>query len=94
MNKYKLYKVTIEKQFVVVAEAELSVSKVENQVNNIMVIHADTMLHEQPTHILAEQIHSERDLPEGWTPDCLPYSNYKWTNISEDLVNKSIEELL
>lgn len=94
MNKYKLYKVTVEKQFVVVAEAELSVSEVESKVNNIMVIHADTMLSEAPTHIMAEQINSLGDLPEGWTPDCLPYSNYKWTNISEDLVNKSIEDLL
>ena len=41
-----------------------------------------------------EEIKSDGDLPEGWEPACLPYSKYSHMNAPEDLINKTIKELI
>lgn len=94
MKNYKLYKVTVEKVFVVAAPVEQSVDTVESSITNIMHIHADSMRSEDPTHILAEEIHCLSNIPPGWEDSCLPYANYPYSRIPEDLLNKSIKELL
>lgn len=94
MKKYKLYTVRVEKTFVVAAPIEQSVDEVENTIENIMTIHEDAMRSDGLTHVLAEEMRSLNDLPAGWVPSCLPYTNYSYARIPEDLVNKSIEDLL
>jgi hypothetical protein len=59
-----------------------------------MIIHNDSMLREAPTHVLAEEINTLADLPAGWEPDCLPYTNYTYSEMPEHIVNKTIEEHL
>lgn len=92
--KYKLYKVTVEREFVVAAPAELDVEEVEKSVDNIMVIHSDSMMSEPCTHVLAQEIRTTGDLPSGWEPGCLPYANYSSYTIPRDLINKTIGNIL
>lgn len=94
MKNYKLYTVRVEKEFVVAAPIELDALDVENSIENIMNIHESSMRSEGLTHVLAEELKDLGALPPGWDPSCLPYSNYPYSRIPEDLVNKSIKELL
>jgi hypothetical protein len=91
---YKLYKITVEKTFVIAAPAEDTIETVEGCVCNIMRLHSDDMRSEAPTHILAEEIHSTRDLPDDWVPGCLPYTNFGPAKMPAELVNKTIKEYL
>ena len=93
-ESYKLYKITVEKEFVVASRAALSVEDVENSIKNIMTIHCDSMRSEDPTHILAQEIKSAGDLPHGWETACLPYTNYQHSCVPKELVNKTIKEYL
>jgi hypothetical protein len=94
MKNYQLYTVRVEKEFVVAAPIELSVDDVEKSVENIMCIHESSMRSDGLTHVFAEEFNDLGSLPAGWDPSCLPYSNYPYSRIPEDLVNKSIKELL
>jgi hypothetical protein len=93
-DKYKLYKMTVEKTFVVAAPAEQSLKEVESSANNIMLIHYDSMTNEEPTHIVAEEIKTVGDLPDKWELECLPYTNYRYVNMPEEIVNKTIKQFL
>lgn len=94
MSKYKLFKVTIEKEFVVAAPAGTFPVQVEATADDIMSIHADSMRDEHSTFVLAEEIKDIGELPEGWHPSCLPYYNSRAQDIPADLVNKSVKEIL
>lgn len=94
MKNYQLYTVRVEKEFVVAAPIEMGVLDVEKSVENIMCIHESSMRSDGVTHVLAEELKDLDSLPPGWDPSCLPYSNYPYSRIPEDLVNKSIKELL
>jgi hypothetical protein len=91
---YKVYKVTIEKEFVIAAPAELSILEVEKTVDNIITIHVDNMLREPLAHIVAEEIKTLADIPAGWEADCLPYTNYRINSTPKELINKTIAEYL
>lgn len=94
MSKYKLYKITVEKEFVVVSPAEMTTEEVEKSVANIMVIHNDSLTSEGLSNVVAEEIKTEGDLPAGWETDCLPYSNHPYQRIPEDILNKTIKKFL
>lgn len=94
MKNYQLYTVRVEKEFVVAAPIQMNVDDVEKSVENIMCIHESSMRSDGLTHVIAEELQDLDSLPPGWDPSCLPYSNYPYSRIPEDLVNKSIKELL
>jgi len=94
MKNYQLYTVRVEKEFVVAAPLQMTVDAVEKSVENIMCIHESSMRSDGLTHVIAEELKDLDSLPPGWDPSCLPYSNYPYISIPEDLVNKSIKELL
>jgi len=94
MKNYQLYTVRVEKEFVVAAPIEMDVLDVEVSVENIMIIHESSMRSEGLSHVVAEKLEDLDSLPSGWDPSCLPYSNYPYSRIPEDLVNKSIKELI
>ena len=94
MQKYKLYKVTVEREFVIAAPAELAIEDVEKSVDNIMVIHSDSMVSEPCTHVLAQEIRSAGDLPRDWEVGCLPYTNHTTYSMPRELINKTIENIL
>lgn len=94
MSEYKLYNVTIEKEFVIAAPAELSLQEVEKSVENIMIIHNDSLLSEGISHVVAEELKTEGDLPAGWETGCLPYTNYPISHAPRELINKTIKEFL
>jgi hypothetical protein len=91
---YKLYKVTVEKVFVLAAPIEDSIDTVENSVMEVMRVHSNDMRSEAPTHIIAEEISSVRDLPDEWVPGCLPYTQHSPAKMPLELVNKTIKEYL
>jgi hypothetical protein len=91
---YKLYKITVEKTFVIAAPAGDTLDAVENSVPDIMREHSSDMRSEAPTNILAEEIKSARDLPDEWDPVCLPYTNHSPAKMPAELVNKTIKEYL
>lgn len=93
-QKYKLYKVTVEKQIVVAAEAELSRAEVELSIPNLMVIHDTSLIQEPNSFVLAEEINDTGDLPEGWTTNALPYFNSRSVTMPTDIVNKTIQQFL
>jgi hypothetical protein len=94
MHKYKLYKVTVEKEFVVAAPEEHTLQEVEKSIDSIMTIHADSLRDEGLSHVLAEEIKTLGELPAGWVPGCLPYTNHNYVNMPEELVNLPISEYL
>jgi hypothetical protein len=94
MSTYKLYKAVIEKEFVIAMPADKSIDDIEKCVENIMAIHEDCLRQEGLSHILVENINHQGDLPGGWDDACLPYLNYSYVNIPEELVNKPIKEYL
>jgi hypothetical protein len=94
MTDYKLYKVTVEKEFVVAAPVDLKITEVENSVENIMIIHEDSLRSEGLSHVVAEEINDLGALPAGWEGGCIPYTNFKYSNMPEALVNKTIKEYL
>jgi hypothetical protein len=94
MNKYKLYKVTKEKEFVVAATADHTLEQVEDSVDNVMIIHNDSLMIEPATHVLAEGIKTLGDLPDEWNGTCLPYLNMKSSDIPMEMVNKTIKDFL
>lgn len=91
MNKYKLYKLTVEHTIVVAAESH---EDVEKHVKDILTIHADNIIGEGPSNFDAELITNDGELPYGWEPACLPYTRYSHVTIPEELCNKKIQELL
>lgn len=93
-EKYKLYKVTIEKQIVVAAPAKLSRGEVECSIHNVQVIHADSLIYEPNSFVLAEEIKDLGELPEGWTAEALPYFNASSIVMPKELVNKTIKQYL
>ena len=93
MSKYKLYKITVEKEFIVAAPEEDSLQTVENTVNSIMRIHADSMRSEAPTHVVAEELHDLGNLPKEWDGNCLPYTNHHPATMPRELINTSIQEI-
>ena len=94
MEEYKLYKVTVEKEFVIAMPSSMSINDIEGSVENIMIINADSLRDEGLSHVLVENIHHLGDLPGGWEGRCLPYLNRRAVNMPEELVNKTIEEYL
>ena len=94
MKNYQLYTVRVEKEFVVAAPIQMNALDVEDSIENIMCIHESSMRSDGLTHVIAEEVRDLGSLPPGWDPSCLPYSNYPYSRIPEDLVNKSIKELL
>lgn len=89
---YKLYKLTVEYQFVVVAK---SAGEAERTASEIMTTHAGELLSpENMTQALAESISDVGELPEGWLTSSLPYSKYSSYNIPEELEDKTVEEIL
>ena len=89
MNTHKLYKLTVEYTLVVAAE---TIRDVEASTKDIMSVHADNIFKEDPTNVDVEFIPNDGALPEGWEPECLPYSKYSWSRQPEELVNKQIKE--
>jgi hypothetical protein len=94
MSEYKLYKITVEQEFVVASPAELTTEEVEKSVGNIMIIHQDSLTREGLSNVVAEEIKTEGDLPAGWETGCLPYSNYTYHRMPENIVNKPIKKFL
>ena len=93
-QKYKLYKVTVEKQIVVAAYAELSRAEVELSIPNLSVIHDTSLMQEPNSFVLAEEIKDPGDLPEGWTVGALPYFNSNSASMPFDIINKTIQQFL
>lgn len=91
MKKYKLYKLTVEHTLVVAAESQ---QELEQSVGRILTVHMDSVLRDGLTNHDFEEIKSDGDLPDGWEPACLPYSKYSHMNAPEDLINKTIKELI
>jgi len=94
MTKYKLYRVTVEKEFVIAAPAEDALDIVESSVNNIIRLHSDDMRSEDPTQVTAKEIKGVSDLPDGWVPSCLPYTNHSPAKIPREIINKTIKDFL
>ena len=94
MSNYKLYRVTVEKEFVVAAPSALAITEVENSVETIMRIHEDSMRSEGLSHVVAEGINDIGELPAGWDGLCIPYTAFNHTNTPRELVNKTIKEYL
>ena len=92
--KYKLYKVTVEKEFVVAAPEEQSIQDVENSVENIMIIHESSLRTEGLSNVVAEEIKDQGGLPTGWWVNCLPYVNHTHISMPEEIVNKTIADFL
>jgi hypothetical protein len=44
--------------------------------------------------VVAEEINDLGALPAGWEGGCIPYANFKYSNMPEALVNKTIKEYL
>lgn len=94
MSNYKLYRITVEKEFVIAAPAEDTLDVVESSVNAIMRLHSDDMRSEAPTQVIAKEIKSVRDLPDDWVPSCLPYTNHSPAKMPSELINKTIKDYL
>lgn len=91
MKKYKLYKLTVEHTLVVAAESR---QDLEQSVDSILTVHMDSFLRDGLSNYDFEEIKSDGDLPDGWETACLPYSKYSHMNTPEDLINKTIAELI
>jgi hypothetical protein len=89
MNAHKLYKLTVEYTLVVAAE---TLDDAEASAKDIMTVHGDSIFKEDPTNVAVEFIPDDGALPDGWEPECLPYSKYSWYRQPEELVNKQIKE--
>lgn len=94
MSNYKLYRVTVEKEFVIAAPAEDTLDVVESSVNAIMRLHSDDMRSEAPTQVTAQEIKGVSDLPDDWVPSCLPYTNHGPAKMPIEIINKTIKDYL
>lgn len=89
---HKIYKLTVEYQFVVAAE---SIDDAEKNAATTMLVHANELLADTYVHnVVAEEIRDGGDLPSGWYPQCLPFTKYTSYSIPEEIGDKTIQQLL
>jgi hypothetical protein len=88
---YKLYKLVVEHTIVVAAESR---KDLEKSLEDILVVHVDTILRDGPSNFDFDRIKDSGDLPDGWDVNCRPYSKYPIAEEPEELRNKTIEYFL
>jgi len=90
-DKPKLFKATVEYTFVFAAKDS---KDAEASVKDIMGTHGGEIIMDGFEHHHIDPINDEGDLPAGWAPRCLPWTKYTYLNMPEELVNKTIKDLL